>query len=242
MKITIVTVTYNCSRILEKTIKSVISQTYKEIEYIIVDGGSTDGTIEIIKKYDSKIAKWISEPDKGIYDAMNKGIDMATGEWINFMNAGDMFYSNITLSNIFNKDYSGFDFIYGDRIYVNKDGQKYEKPLLFFETTKYCPTKGCCHQSTFVKKNIAIKYKFSLEYKFSGDYEMMYRIYKSNGRFLYRPIVVALYDVTDSLSAKNRFLGRKEDAQLLGLKKNCKYYIYFSLLWLKTMFVNLINK
>lgn len=64
---------------------------------------------------------------------MNKGIDIATGEWINFMNAGDMFYSNITLSNIFNKDYSGFDFIYGDRIYVNKDGQKYEKPLLFLK-------------------------------------------------------------------------------------------------------------
>ena len=89
--LTVVTVVRNGEKTLEETMLSVINQTYTNIEYIIVDGASTDGTLEVIKKYEDKIDYWISEPDKGIYDAMNKGIDLAAGEWINFMNGGDEF-------------------------------------------------------------------------------------------------------------------------------------------------------
>ena len=89
--ISVVTVCYNAADTIEKTMLSVLNQTYHDIEYIIIDGGSTDGTVEIIRKYADRIAYWVSEPDKGIYDAMNKGIKVATGEWINFMNAGDEF-------------------------------------------------------------------------------------------------------------------------------------------------------
>ena len=99
--ISVVTVSYNAVSVIEQTIFSVINQTYPNVEYIIIDGGSTDGTVDIIKKYADKITYWVSEPDKGIYDAMNKGIELATGEWINFMNAGDSFYSFSILELIF---------------------------------------------------------------------------------------------------------------------------------------------
>lgn len=92
-KVSVVTICYNSVQFIEKTIQSVLSQTYPNIEYIVIDGGSTDGTKEIIEKYSSRISYWCSEKDRGIYDAMNKGIRKATGEWINFMNSGDCFVS-----------------------------------------------------------------------------------------------------------------------------------------------------
>ena len=99
--ISIITVAYNAIQLIEATIKSVINQSYTSIEYIIIDGGSTDGTIDIIKKYDKYLAYWISEPDKGIYDAMNKAIKKANGDWINFMNCGDTFVDENVISEIF---------------------------------------------------------------------------------------------------------------------------------------------
>ena len=89
MKISIITVSYNAAKTIEQTISSVVNQTYQDIEYIIIDGGSTDGTMDIIRKYEDRIAYWISEPDKGIYDAMNKGIDVATGDYVYFLGADD---------------------------------------------------------------------------------------------------------------------------------------------------------
>ncbi|ORM38742.1 hypothetical protein A2G94_05325 [Francisella endosymbiont of Ornithodoros moubata] len=103
--ITVITVVYNGEAYLEKIILSVINQTYESVEYIIIDGGSTDGTIDIIKKYESKINYWISEAYNGIYDAMNKGIKLATGDWINFMNAGDLFY-NLSVLERLHKNFS----------------------------------------------------------------------------------------------------------------------------------------
>ena len=99
--ISIITVVFNGEKYLEETIQSVINQTYSNVEYIIIDGGSSDGTLDIIKKYEERIDYWVSEKDKGIYDAMNKGIDVASGEWINFMNAGDGFYADDVLDKIF---------------------------------------------------------------------------------------------------------------------------------------------
>lgn len=121
-KITVVTVCFNAEKVLEQTMLSVLSQTYKDIEYLVIDGGSKDGTLDIIKKYSDKV-KWISEPDKGIYDAMNKAIKMASGEWINFMNAGDCFDSIDVLENVFSKEYpEEVNFLYSDNWYEDEKG------------------------------------------------------------------------------------------------------------------------
>ena len=100
MKYSIITINYNNCDGLEKTIQSVINQSYQNFEFIIIDGGSTDSSVEVIKKYSNKIDYWISEPDKGIYHAMNKGIIQAHGEYLNFMNSGDLFYDNDVLKDI----------------------------------------------------------------------------------------------------------------------------------------------
>ena len=123
--ISIVTVSYNAVLTIEQTILSVINQTYPNVEYIIIDGGSTDGTVDIIKKYANKIAYWVSEPDKGIYDAMNKGGLKATGDFIQFLNAGDWFENEHVIEKIFKDWYKRVDVIYGDMIIRRSDGVYY---------------------------------------------------------------------------------------------------------------------
>ena len=100
MKLTVVTINYNNCKGLEKTLRSVTSQLTPEVEYVVIDGGSTDGSVDLIKRYEKNISFWVSEPDKGIYNAMNKGIAHAKGEYINFMNSGDCFHSPDVLSRV----------------------------------------------------------------------------------------------------------------------------------------------
>ncbi|GHT88667.1 hypothetical protein FACS1894137_17110 [Spirochaetia bacterium] len=153
--ITIITVVYNDEKRLEKTILSIVNQTYENIEYIIVDGESTDSTINIIKQYEDKIDYWISEPDKGIYNAMNKAIDLSCGEWINFMNSGDIFYAHDVLEKIFSSNRKPF--VYSDFYYKKIYGiKKY--------TASY--THGIInHQSAIYQKRLHSKYGYYIETK-----------------------------------------------------------------------------
>lgn len=178
-KVTVVTITYNAEKFLEKTIKSVISQKYDNIEYIIIDGGSDDDTVEIIKKYSKYINYWISESDKGLYDAMNKGIDIATGDWINFMNAGDIFYDENTILNISNMFDNGAQIICGD-ILRGKNYSEYGKTLgLDYAYDSVFVN----HQASYTEMSLMKKFKFDSSMRISSDYGFFFRCYINGYKF-----------------------------------------------------------
>jgi len=177
--ISIITVVYNGEEFIERTIKSVAAQSFKKYEYVIIDGASKDNTIKIIEKYPNIVSKFISEPDKGIYDAMNKGLALAGGEYVLFLNAGDTLHNESTLSSIpWGKN---ADVYYGHTYLVNDKGE------VLGETRLVPPKKLSwgklklgmlvCHQSFIVKKEIATNY--DLKYKIAADYDWMIRCLKS---------------------------------------------------------------
>ncbi|WP_239448908.1 glycosyltransferase family 2 protein [Mediterranea sp. An20] len=230
MKISVVTVCYNAVQTLEKTMLSVLNQTYPYVEYIIIDGGSTDGTVDIIKKYADRLAYWVSEPDKGIYDAMNKGIKAATGEWINFMNSGDTFYEANTLAQVCTfMEGQVADIVYGDAKYIYEWGDIIRKPFFLSELRKHMIF---CHQSAFVKMNIMKKYKFSLKYKISGDYNFFYQQYMLSRRFSYLSICISNFDAVDGVSSRNCLVCLKEDARINGRKDTISWKFFYYKTWI----------
>jgi len=175
--ISVITVVFNGVEYLEKTINSVIGQTYENVEYIIVDGGSTDGTLDIIKKYDKQIDYWVSEGDKGIYHAMNKAISIATGEWLNFMNSGDDFINSNILKSIFLNNVQS-ELIYGDHEIRYESFKKTVKAKKLFEMFKGIPF---CHQSMFISKNIQLSNPYQYEkYKYAADFDFIFNYLTSN--------------------------------------------------------------
>lgn len=198
-KITVVTVCYNAASLIEKTIRSIINQNYPHIEYIIIDGNSTDSTLDIIKKYQDEIATIISEPDNGIYDAMNKGLNLATGEWISFINAGDMYYDNHVLMNIFSKSTDSYNVIYGDTEFIRPRGHFVEKSFEPKWLKKNMPT---CHQSFFVRTAKAKEVGFNLKYQYASDYNMIYNIFRKYGinSISHMPVVVSAYNACEGSS------------------------------------------
>lgn len=227
IKISVVTVCYNAVESIEETILSVLNQTYHNIEYIVIDGSSTDGTVEIIKKYADRLAYWVSEPDKGIYDAMNKGIAAATGDYINFMNAGDKFYANNSIVDV-------VDIISTDdkKIYYGDTWYKTEYKNFIYDTVDYSDLTyrmPFCHQSVFIETNLHKKHLFDISYRSSGDYELFWRLYHNGVTFRYIPVIVSIFDATDGISKDNYRLVMRENARIWGINKKigwkCKYFI-----------------
>jgi len=186
--ITVITVVLNGEKYLEETIQSVLNQTYDNVEYIIIDGGSTDGTLDIIKQYEHAIDYWVSEKDRGIYDAMNKGIDVASGEWINFMNAGDGFYDNEILSIVHKHIDDIHGVIYGDTLVLYNKFQRIYKALPL-EDINYGMVFS--HQSSFVRTELYKAKNFSLNYRFAADYDFFYFLYKKKYNFFYIPKILS---------------------------------------------------
>ena len=166
----IITVTYNAESIVENTMKSIFSQTYTNYEYIVIDGNSTDDTVNIIQQYRDKIDIFICEKDNGIYDAMNKGIKFATGQYINFMNCGDYFVNNEVLEKVSKKLQDDSAVIYGNAIYQTIVGKYKVYPCTIDKTIQRRMPFN--HQCTFVKTEIAKNHLFDTSYKVSGDYKI----------------------------------------------------------------------
>jgi len=180
MKISIITVVYNNKNTIKDAIESVLNQTYKNIEYIVVDGDSRDGTVEIIKSYGDKIDKFITELDNGIYDAMNKGIKLATGDVIGILNSDDFYLNNNIIEKVVHEfQNKKVDSVYGDLIYVdNKDTNKIVRYWKSKEYKKGLFKTGWhpAHPTFFVKKEIYENYGlFDLNFKIAADYEIMLR-------------------------------------------------------------------
>lgn len=211
--VTVITVVYNGEASISDTITSVINQDYKNVEYIIIDGGSTDKTLEIIKSFGDKIDLWVSERDQGIYDAMNKGITLANGNWINFMNSGDRMTKPDTLSQIFNQKPEA-DLVYGDAL-IEHEGYSVLFPVHPINTIwKNSPF---CHQACFVKSEVMKNYKFDLQYKIGADHDLFYRAYKNNLTFKYIPVLVCLFDGRDG-TTKKRIVQAIKDKRDIALK------------------------
>ena len=193
-RISIITVVYNMVDEIEKTILSIINQTYSDFEYIIIDGASTDGTIDVIKKYEDKISFWISEPDSGIYDAMNKGVSKCTGVYCNFMNAGDCFYDNNVLERIFTKGRTE-DVLHGvtitDKGRITKPIAPKDLSLFFFYRT------SLGHQATFIKTELLRKYPYDTKYHIVADAKFFIEaLILNNHSYIALSEKVCIYDTT----------------------------------------------
>ena len=239
-KVTIITVVFNAAQEIETTLKSIFEQNYVSKEVIIIDGGSTDGTLEIISKFKHKIDYFTTEQDSGIYDAMNKGIKVAGGEWICFMNAGDIFNSNEILKNIFFQRKLDADILVGDcvvdyksftkRVNVKKNG------LLNYGMT-------FCHQSVFVKTRIYREKYFDLRFKIAADFNFFIWCLTTGKKFKTYDFPFSLISV-EGVSDKMRTRVLIENRQIIRehSKSNMKVeLIYvFKILW--TLFKSFIKK
>jgi len=225
MKISVITVVFNNQQFIEDCIKSVLGQTYSNLEYIIVDGGSTDGTIDIIKNYENKISKCVSEPDDGIFHAMNKGISMATGAVIGFLHSDD-FYA---VEDVIEKVADVFiihdvESLYGDLVYISKNGRRiirywktgiYRKRMIKWG---WMPP----HPTFFIRKEIYEKYGcFNTSFRIAADYDLILRfLEKQSITTYYIPEVLIKMRIGGDSNKSIKNLFRKSREDLKAMKNN----------------------
>lgn len=219
MKISIVTITYNSAATLRDTIESVLTQSYQDIEYLLIDGGSKDNTLEIIKSYQDKRIRWVSEPDKGIYDAMAKGKRMATGDVVGILNSDDFYPDNSVLQRVaaaFSK--AGTDAVYGDLRYVDHaDTSKITRSWVSGDYKRENFLSGWMppHPTFFLRKEAYEKFGYyNPDFKSAGDYELMLRmLYKHKLKAVYIPHVQVVMRAggVSNASLKNRIRANRED-------------------------------
>jgi glycosyltransferase involved in cell wall biosynthesis len=204
-KLSVITIVYNNARDIERTMLSVLNQTYPNIEYIIIDGASTDGTLDLIKKHQNRIAKLISEKDEGIYDAMNKGLAVATGDYVLFMNSGDELYDNDTVTNVF-ASADDADIYYGETEMINAEGQnlgrrRHKAPKqLSLGSFEY--GMSVSHQAIYIKRSLTQPY--DRKYQLSSDIDWILSAVEKAGKIVNVNQYVAKYLVGGMSKKRHR--------------------------------------
>lgn len=217
-KFSVITVTYNAAAVLEDTIQSVITQTYHHVEYIIVDGGSTDGTLDIVAQYRDRIATIVSEPDKGLYDAMNKGMRLATGDYLCFLNAGDSFHEDDTLQSIAHSLTGSTlpDVIYGQTELVDSEGHFVRMRRLsapeHLDWKSFKQGMLVCHQAFFAKRALAEPY--DLRYRFSADFDWCIRVMK-RAQTLHNTHLTLIDYLEEGMTTRNRRASLRERFRIM---------------------------
>lgn len=209
--ISVITVTFNAEKVIGKTLKSLKNQSFRDFEHIVVDGASTDQTLELVRKSGKSVV--LSEPDNGLYDAMNKGLKLAKGRYVIFLNAGDSFHSENTLEKYGKEASTGVDIIYGDTDIVDLTGAKISRRHLSApaKLTKKSFSEGMliCHQAFMVKKDLAPKY--DIKYKFSADYDWCVKCIENSTDNNHANLKEVTIDyLSDGLTDKNKWKSLKE--------------------------------
>ena len=223
MRVSVITVCFNAIQGIEKTISSVLSQSYPEIEYIVIDGGSKDGTVDVIRKYEDRVGYFVSEPDGGIYDAMNKGVRVATGEWITFLNAGDTYYDSQSIEAVFSHEIPiDVDVVYGNQVHSYSYGKFVRKqlPLTFF--SEGMPFG---HESSFVRAKVMKHSGFDTRYRIAADYNFFYHLYMSGGHFMPVDVIVADFESAEGVSSSDNTViqTHRESSMINGTYATCQY-------------------
>lgn len=232
----IVTVCYNAEAELEDTIQSVIAQTYRHVEYIIVDGASKDGTLAIIERYKGRIARVVSEPDKGLYDAMNKGLRLATGDYVCFLNAGDCFHEDSTLQQMADCLTKAElpDVLYGETALVDKERHFVRMRRLSAPKTltwrSFKQGMLVCHQAFFARTALAEPY--DLQYRYSADFDWCIRIMKK-AKTLHNTHLTLIDYLEEGMTTKNRKASLAERFRIMakhyGMISTAAHHAWFML-------------
>jgi glycosyltransferase involved in cell wall biosynthesis len=226
--ISVVTVVFNSEELIADTIESVINQSYENVEYIVIDGGSTDQTVSIIQSYEESIDYWVSESDRGIYDAMNKSAYLCHGEWINFMNAGDQFHDKNTLSSL-KGDLNNNDVVYGATL-LRKNGAH---RLIKTKNLKSIKNGRLpfVHQSSLIRTETFRDYPFSDKYLINSDFDQFLTLYVSSASFFDCKRVISIYD-GHGFSSNNKKNNKIEKLAILRRHKislkHYRFYVFLS--------------
>jgi glycosyltransferase involved in cell wall biosynthesis len=217
-KISIITVVWNNKETIKDAIDSVLGQTYENIEYIVVDGASTDGTVEIVQSYGDKITKFISELDKGLYDAMNKGIKLATGDIVGILNSDDFYIDEFVCERVVKEfEEKGVDSTYADLVFVKTENL--DKTVRYYDSSHFSPEKFAygwmpAHPTFFAKREIYEKYGvFKTDYKIAADYELLTRFLAKNKisySYIKEPIVKMRIGGASTSGIKSNYILNKE--------------------------------